>query len=171
VLKGLRYLVQNQAADQLLEVAQSLQEGRAATQRDVRRLENWAIRSHMKFNRSRCRSCTWTGVALCTAQPGANWLGNSSAENALELLVDKLTMSQQCVLAAEKADKLLGCIRKSLASRCDPSPLYDTCETTRGGCVRFWSPHCKKNITMPSKSNAELPRWSGGWSTCGMRRS
>lgn len=39
MLKGVRYPVQNQAADQLLVVAQSPQEDRAAVQRDPRRLE------------------------------------------------------------------------------------------------------------------------------------
>ena len=49
---------------------------------------------------------------------GADLLESSSVEKDLGLLVDdKLTMSQQCALVAKKADDLLGCMKKSVASR------------------------------------------------------
>jgi len=51
-------------------------------------------------------------------QAGADLLGNSSAERDLGALVDdRLTMSQQCALAAKRANGVLGCIRRSVASR------------------------------------------------------
>jgi len=49
---------------------------------------------------------------------GADLLESSSAERDLGVLVDeKLTVSHQCALVAKKASGILGCIRKSVASR------------------------------------------------------
>ena len=49
---------------------------------------------------------------------GADLLDSTSAEKDLGMLVDdRLTMSQQCALVAKKANGILGCIRRSVASR------------------------------------------------------
>lgn len=91
----------------------------AAIQQDLGSLENWAERSTVRFNKVKYR-VLHLGRNYHTYQNrlGADLLERSSAEKDLGVLVDnRLAMSQLCALMARKANGILGCIRKSMASR------------------------------------------------------
>jgi len=149
---GIECTLSKFADDKLCGVVDML-EGRDAVKRNLDRLERWACMNFMRISKAKCKV-----LHMGQANPmhkymlGGERIETSPEGKDLGVLVDeKLNMTQQCALTAQKSNHILGCIKSSVASRSRQVILHLCSSPVRPHLesrVQLSSPQHRKDMNM-----------------------
>ncbi|PKU49660.1 rna-directed dna polymerase from mobile element jockey-like [Limosa lapponica baueri] len=114
-----------------LSGAVDMPQGQGAIWKDLEKLKKWAHVNILRFNKAKYKVLHLSqSNSQYQYRLGDEGIERSPVEKDLGVLVDeKLDMEcQQCALAAQKANRILSCTRRNVASRLREVilPLYST---------------------------------------------
>ena len=122
-------------------------------QKAIDLLMNWSEKWDMKFNVNKCKVIHIGSKNInFQYELNHNWLPVDNQETDLGVIItDDLKSSAQCLLARNKANKMLGIINRGISFKSENivRKLYTTYVRPQlEYCVQFWSPYLNKDIDL-----------------------